>query len=228
MILVFNAPPSAGKDFSADFFASYYGATKLSFKTQLIKDLCAYYNIEQIQYDLLNHPELKEEPSPLFGGLSLRQALIHVSENVVKKEKGDDWYGKCVSRQYMDTVQTNGTGLFVISDGGVLNEGVCSEFQPLLRTARYYQDNVFVVQIHRSGCTFSGKGDSRSYIGNRTHTVMQIAAGDITVQEDSVDAGVGKLPIIELHNNLGVKSFERVLTAMAKHLGLKKSTRVAV
>jgi hypothetical protein len=223
MILVFNAPPSTGKDFAADFMASYYGAHKLSFKKQLVDDMCGYYSINREQYEMLNHPVLKEEPLELFGGKSLREAMIHVSESVIKKEKGVAHYGKCVAREYMDHTQKHGKSLFVVSDGGVLNNGVCEEMLPLIRTVRYFQDTIIIVQIHRNGCVFGN--DSRRYVGNRTNTMMNIAAGEINVQEESVDGGVGTLPVIQLHNNLGLKTFERVLTTMAQNLGFTKGVR---
>jgi hypothetical protein len=55
--------------------------------------------------------------------------------------------------------------------------------------------------------------------------MMNIAAGEINVQEESVDGGVGTLPVIQLHNNLGLKTFERVLTTMAQNLGFTKGVR---
>lgn len=88
-----------------------------------------------------------EFPDGVFR--SKRESLIFVSEKVVKPSLGDTAFGKALVSQLPEN------GIVFISDSGFPEE-----LQPVIDHVG--ADNVLVVRIHRSGCTF--EGDSRDYL----------------------------------------------------------------
>ena len=84
-----------------------------------------------------------------LGYYSSREALIHVSENIVKPMQGNDFYG----RKLVETIEASSERYVFTPDGGFTNEAV-----PLLE-AGY---NVYIVQLERYGTTF--ENDSRKLL----------------------------------------------------------------
>lgn len=84
-----------------------------------------------------------------LGYYSSREALIHVSEDIMKPKYGQDYYGLKV----LDKVSNSSERYSFASDGGF-----AFEILPLLDTG--YQ--VVVAQLERSGVTF--EGDSRTLL----------------------------------------------------------------
>ena len=84
-----------------------------------------------------------------LGYYSSREALIHVSENIVKPKQGNDFYG----RKLVETIEASSERYIFTGDGGFRNELV-----PLLE-AGY---NVYIVQLERNGATFDN--DSRKLL----------------------------------------------------------------
>jgi hypothetical protein len=91
----------------------------------------------------------KEIPRDQLGGRSPRQALIYVSEEVVKPAFGQDYFGRYAAQRL-----TPGA-LHIFSDGGFIKE-----IQPVIDAVG--PENLLLVQLHRDG--FSFEGDSRRYI----------------------------------------------------------------
>src|SRR5690625_815823 len=94
-VILFNGPPGTGKDTAADYVVSLYkgckeyNAIKLQFKDKLISLLCNIYEVHPKYVELLlRDPKKKEVPNENFDGLSIRQALIKVSEEVIKPNYG--------------------------------------------------------------------------------------------------------------------------------------------
>lgn len=81
-----------------------------------------------------------------LGYYSSREALIHVSEDLVKPKMGEDHYG----RQLAYRIEQSSETFFFTGDGGFKFEVV-----PLLEKGY----NVIIAQLERSGATFDG--DSR-------------------------------------------------------------------
>ena len=181
-IVIFNAPPCAGKDVSADYMHSYFqSGQRLSFKEALYEDTAKYFDIDVndlIEYHLDRN--LKETPSEMFykydkhslkqylfallfvigavfnirylmslGYYSSREALIHVSEDIIKPKYGQDYYG----RKFLEKVEHNSERYSFASDGGFKDEVL-----PLLN-AGY---NVYIVHLERLGATFDN--DSRTLL----------------------------------------------------------------
>ena len=84
-----------------------------------------------------------------LGYYSSREALIHVSENIVKPKQGNDFYG----RKLVERVEASSERYVFVADGGFN-----SEIVPLLE-AGY---NVYIVQLERNGATF--ENDSRKLL----------------------------------------------------------------
>lgn len=172
-VIIFNGPPHAGKDLATEFCCAYFNGTHHSLKTPLIKLTAASLGITVEEFlahyddkcDDKTHEEsgcvwVKDLPMYQMNGehLSKRQALIHVSENVIKPTFGDDIFGKLAANTLPE-------GVVFFSDGGFPDE-----VQPLADKVGI--DNILIVHIHRDGCTF--EGDSRDYVdldGVKTVTV---------------------------------------------------------
>jgi len=148
MIVLFNGPPRSGKDAAADFFKEK-GYKHLSFKYQLYKETINYFNVDRQWFmDRYNNRSEKEVPSALLGHMSCREAMIYVSEKVIKPKHGLDYFGKQVASEI--NLEKN----YCISDGGFIDELI-----PVINTVG--SDNFILVQLTRDGCDYSS--DSRRY-----------------------------------------------------------------
>ena len=84
-----------------------------------------------------------------LGYYSSRQALIHVSEDIVKPEKGKDYYGK----KLVEKIENSSERFYFIPDSGYVEEAA------MVADKGY---NVHIVHLERSGATF--EGDSRKLL----------------------------------------------------------------
>ena len=151
--IILNAPPAAGKDISADFMADAYGANHIRFKDSLYEIAAEHAEVPvELLKEWATDRELKEVPNDYLFGLTPRQWLIRISEEVNKPAHGNDYFGKATAAKLQD-------GLNVISDSGFIEE-----FYPVADAS----DKVVVVQLYRDGCSF--EGDSRNYL-NRWEVV---------------------------------------------------------
>lgn len=148
--VIFNGPPNSGKDFICDsLILNSQGGNvkKVEFKKRLYKLVMAIYGIpENDFFSIYSDRTKKEQPMEIFGGLSIRQAMIKVSEYVIKPHFGLDYFGEAASSELVD-------GLNVFPDGGFV-----SEFNSIHRDS----DLMLIIRIHADGCNFDN--DSRSYI----------------------------------------------------------------
>lgn len=150
-IVVFNGPIECGKDTIVDrLVASGKNAKKMEMKAKLIDLTIAIYGVSKEWWEE-NYTRLgKEIPRLELDGRSMREALIHTSETVVKPNYGKDYFGR-MTRKALDA--TNAEWHFY-ADGGFpeelvpLGEGL----SPLL------------IRIHRYGYVFDPSKDSRNYI----------------------------------------------------------------
>ena len=84
-----------------------------------------------------------------LGYYSSREALIHVSEDVIKPVKGKDYYGK----KLVEKIEDSSERFYFVADSGFAEE--CT----MVADKDY---NVIIAQLMRSGATF--EGDSRSLL----------------------------------------------------------------
>lgn len=151
-IILFNGPPSSGKDTAADFTAEHF-ENVYEYKMALpLKQAC--HDLLGLKGSLRDLEPIKELPVkfPLVDGeMSLRAFYIHLSENVMKPLFGKEIFGKLA----VEYIKNSGADLVTISDSGFVDEAM-----PTVQAFGY--ENVLLIRVHREGKTF--KGDSRDYI----------------------------------------------------------------
>jgi hypothetical protein len=161
-IFLLNGPPNSGKDFGADILW-YNGAEQVRFKDRLLDITKVIYGIESSA--VFENRELKEKPSPAFKGLSPRQALIYVSEKVIKPAFGVNFFGEALCDKISEIMSIRERQLGSITfpiDFVVSDSGFTEEIDSLIR--RFGAKAIVVIQIESEGCTF--KEDSRGYVGD--------------------------------------------------------------
>ncbi len=152
-LVILNGPPSSGKDsiVKAVVEQNPEDFNHVEFKAKLIQITKVIYDISDERWDEVYTTVGKEQPLEELEGLSPRQALIKVSEEVIKPNFGNDYFGKSLVRA------TKPNMINLCSDGGFLEE-----LKPCVEKLGY--DNVLLIQLFRDGCTF--EGDSRNYIND--------------------------------------------------------------
>jgi hypothetical protein len=171
-VVIFNAPPRAGKDIACKHMLSLINnsvegfsvAHHLSFKETLIGMTSLVFGMS-VERFMLNYDEGcdgfwhkdKLQADLRIGNeiFSQRSALIYVSENVAKPVFGDAVFGIALA----DKIASH-EGIMFVSDGGF-----GSELKPVVNEVGV--TNVLVVQVYRDGCSF--ENDSRNYIDPGTY-----------------------------------------------------------
>jgi hypothetical protein len=147
-VIIFNGPPSSGKDEACLFFKNL-GFKHLSFKYHLFRATAEYFSVTldwfMQEYDNRVVKERKEE---LLGNRSRREALIYVSEEIIKPQYGKDYFGAMAAKEM------TADGNYCFSDGGFMEELI-----PIINNIG--AENISIVQLTRDGCDFSS--DSRRY-----------------------------------------------------------------
>ena len=195
MIVLFNGPPASGKDHAADYFKAK-GYKHLSFKNQLYKETAKYFNIDYYWFmERYDDRSLKEVAHMDLGHMSCREAMIYVSENVVKPKRGLDYFGRLVASEI------NLNKDYVISDGGFIDELI-----PILN--KVGTENFTLVQLTREGHDFST--DSRRYIDGRL-TKEYVLGFQTEVENKYVLPHRFDVCTHRIHNNMGVDEFNQSL-----------------
>jgi len=173
-VIILNAPPHSCKDTLANIMVQQCAATKQEFKTALYHETAKFYDMD---LDLLiacatERTEKDDKDGFFFKlyGVTPRDALINVSENVIKPNKGLDYFGIKAAKNLSE-------GLNVFSDGG----GWLPEIKPVIQVA----DKVLICRLYRHGFTFDN--DSRQYYPS---TVAGAVVTDIHLEEGNPLAAV--------------------------------------
>lgn len=211
-IIIFNAPRNSGKDFAAEYLKNHrHGCEVFSFKEELLTETVNYYGVDREWFDnVYNNRVSKESPMLEFNGKSPREAVIHVSEDIIKPREGLEYFGLCL----LTSVRSSDCEVALVSDGGVANEvgdrTTWVELQPLLRA---YGRDVVVVQIHRLGCTF--EGDSRRYFGKGEFDIVYGPEEHTDPNEHFTINNLSKdIKVIKLYNNGSLEDFQEYLLLM--------------
>lgn len=205
MYIIFNGPPGSGKDEACNFLKTHYGYKHLQFKDQLFIETVKHYNVSMKWFmERYDDRKIKERPEPELNGLSRRQALIHVSEDVIKPKYGKDYFGAKTAEKL------DGVSSYCFSDGGFLEE-----VAPLINTVG--NDAICIIQLFRNGCSFSG--DSRNYING----IFEEAFG-LNSMPDNKDISQ-QIPIrmYQIYNETSIGDFHSIIRKIIrKEANVKK------
>jgi len=206
MIILFNGPPGSGKDAAADFFKKF-GFKHLSFKYQLYREVIEHYGVDQKWFMSRYHNrELKEVPAHLLDNMSCREAMIHVSENIIKPAKGNDYFGNQIANEI--DVNKN----YAISDGGFIEE-----LFPVVD--KVGKENFVLVQLTRKGCDYST--DSRRYFQGSMH--YEYVLGHRTpIDTKYVLPHTFDVKMYRINNNSSIEDFYNTLNDIYKREFLKE------
>lgn len=123
------------------------------------------------EVDKLWELRYKNHPEDAYGtclNLSIREAMIYISEVVMKPRFGDNYFGVARAKAIQE-------GEIAVDS----STGFVEELPPLIE--RLGQENILLIRVHREGATF--EGDSRNYIpdGVITNTVdVNSVYGELT------------------------------------------------
>lgn len=152
-IILINAPKRAGKDYTAQVLSENFYTLPLKFATPMYQAIPGLFQItlEHWAYLYENH---KETPSDLLMGMSPRQAMIWVSEEVMKPKFGEDVFGRIAVESIRNGLNEKHQ-MVTFSDSGFSAEA-------LKVVEAFGAENVYLIRIYADGCDFVG--DSRGLI----------------------------------------------------------------
>jgi hypothetical protein len=165
MIVILNGPPGSGKDTIANLIAeTTENWMHLMFKEQLYYDVCKVYDVPlKKAMPYFTDRKKKEKHTKVFGGLTPRGALIHVSEKIIKPMYGLHHYGAVLADRILNEPDHMN---YIISDGGFV-----AEMKVMLQMVEGIHE-VVIVQLRREGCTY--EGDSRNYVNDFPSITFQL------------------------------------------------------
>jgi hypothetical protein len=158
-IIMFNAPPRAGKDTLCKALKTKLKACNIavkhaSFAKQLKLSTHAAFGIYGVPFNFFE--KLKDTPLAEFHGLTPRQAYINHSEKYIKPLYGKDFFGKLLVKELTGwkARQLDKKSVILISDSGFKEEA-----QPLKKA--FTDDEINLVHLRRDSTSFNI--DSRAY-----------------------------------------------------------------
>jgi len=206
MIVIFNGPPGSGKDEAASYFCAR-GFRHLSFKEVLFEETIKHFKVTRSWFmDGYDDRSQKEEPKAALQGMSRREAMIHVSESIIKPNHGAAYFGEQVAEQIDAGID------YAISDGGFVEE-----LHPLIEKVGLA--GIIIVQITREGCCYSS--DSRRYFkGDLRHEYVAGKRSEINPMH-FLDK---KFDIVtfRIHNNGTLEQFHEKLNDVSSIIGKKQ------
>lgn len=148
--IVFNSPPNSGKDFLGEKLAEFLEGNVLRYKDNLYTETAQYMQQPLCRFIELATDRDTKDSNILYDYcrevyVTPREALMHVSENIIKPNKGKGYFGGQLVKQLTD-------GWNIITDGGFEEE-----FAPVAEAS----DRLYVIQLSADKCSF--EGDSRDY-----------------------------------------------------------------
>jgi len=173
-IILFNSPPSGGKDFACRHLEKNLKYCRLDKFARILKERThALYGFPD--RDFLYYEDCKDIPNDDFRGLTPRQTYINVSENYYKVFHGDKIFGELLAKD-LDNYDFE---VLVISDCGFKEEAE-------VLIDKYGINNIMLIKVYKEGCDF--ENDSRDYITLPVKTIQIFNDGTINylLRVDSV------------------------------------------
>lgn len=151
----FSGPPRSGKDSIAVMFAAVVKET-LGFQPQILSLSTpmreVVYALLGVPYSVTHYELHKDDPQEAFGGASIRQEMISLSEDHVKPRHGGGFW----ARSLMGRIWDPAPQMLIVTDCGFDSE--VQEFG-----THFGAEHCLFPQIVRPGTDFSI--DSRGYVG---------------------------------------------------------------
>ena len=203
MIVIFNGPPASGKDEAASLYKEMFGFGNLSFKYQLFKETCKHFEVDERWFmQGYDDREQKEKKELALENRSRREAMIYVSEDIIKPKKGLDYFGQLVAEEIEEGKN------YAIADGGFVEE-----LEPLIE--KVGAENIVIVQLTREGYDYST--DSRRYFnGNLVKEYcinFETKIDKAYVLNEEMD-----ITTYRVHNNGAVRNFHATLIEIYNEL----------
>lgn len=196
MIIIFNGPPGSGKDEAASIFKEKYGFGNLSFKYQLFKETITHFEVNEEWFmEGYRDRDQKEKKEFALNDMSRREAMIFVSEDVIKPKKGKDYFGRMVAEEIEEGKN------YAIADGGFLEE-----LEPLVE--KVGAENIVIVQLTRLGHDYSS--DSRRYFNGNLIKEYTIN-GETPIDKEYFLPEELNVRTYRIHNNGSIRNFHGVL-----------------
>lgn len=156
-IILVNGPPRVGKDeFYQQAIVAYWNEGRViqrKFATPLYKGIQALFGLEEYEWaDIYNNH--KESPCSKLHGMSPRQAMIWLSEEVMKPKFGKNVFGHSLVSSITD-YDKEIADYCIVTDSGFIDEAK-------VVVDSYGVENVILVNVSRNGHTF--ENDSRHHV----------------------------------------------------------------
>jgi len=172
VVILLNGPPRSGKDTVALYLEKQYNFEHLQIKEILVQTTVKLFDISRELWDekYETHKEIKLDYLAIFRGgpfsgelhkFSPREALIYVSEHIIKPVYGEGIYGKVIANKVGKSKDEKS---FVISDAGFDKE--VSEI-----VKKVGEKNVYVIKLSRKGYTYAN--DSRNYLTKESGVISK-------------------------------------------------------
>ena len=194
-VVLFNGVVGSGKDTCSNILYEYLWkpcerVAQESFKEPLYKMVSSIHGLDEEDFTrIASHRSTKDFPDLQFGGLTARELLIGVSEQLIKPFYGKGYFGELAVKR----MKERDIPVFVFSDSG---------FEEELEVVSNYvgKENVILCRIRNRG-TFSN--DSRSFLSDQhAGTVLDYdnsgslhelhdwveSVGDMILKELDIDA----------------------------------------
>jgi len=196
MIVIFNGPPASGKDEAASLYKEKFGFGNLSFKYQLFKETIKHFDVDKRWFmEGYNDRDQKEKKEFALQGMSRREAMIHVSEDIIKPKKGLDYFGRSVAEEIEE--ENN----YALADGGFVEE-----LEPIIE--KVGAENIVIVQLTREGHDYSS--DSRKYFNG--NIISETTIGHQTeIDKAYVLKEEMNIRTYRIHNNGSLHNLQKAL-----------------
>lgn len=184
-VLIMNGAPRSGKDTMVDEIARKLKGKKdviyFSVKHILCLGVAKRYGVSPLHVWKLNSDSLtKDDPSDIFEGKSVREALIYESEDVIKVEHGEQGVIELATNDLINVYGDKLNDAVIVCPDGGFN----SEIPVIRKNLNIPRDDLFITRILRKGCSF--KGDSREYIKNPNKIIWNIQLEDYLKQSNAI------------------------------------------
>lgn len=157
-IILINGPKTSGKDYTAELIHDHHHdeVKKLKFATPLYEAVRSMFQIEPLHWEWMYNNQ-KETPFAELFGMTPRQALIWISEDIMKPKFGTNVMG-IIAATAVENAISEGLDVITFSDSGFDSEAK-------VIVDKFGAENVQLIRIYAQGCDFTG--DSRGYVEPR-------------------------------------------------------------